>query len=368
MVGKDIEKVDKKVDKIEREKVFICADSPFTKTAYAKVASKMAEWLKEKYDVYYISLQPMGISFNMYGITIVSGTESQIKHDIGNMRFKHGIYIRNSWVISQGGDVRLSILKKLTDDLIMYSPVEEAKLPERWFEGYGTLYDRLWTMTKWGKDIIESHGYKADVLYHYFDKDLKINSNVEPLSDFLTIAYSIDWRKNLGMIYGIADSFRDNRFVISGKSYYYVLHDYAELYPNADVKYYWEVVHKDDSITLPDSEIKALYQQSNFYINPSYKEGFDMTALEALCNGLITFLPDDELHRELFYDFPNAVFVKTTRTFASYNQLENIVLLDDWIDAISKNINRTRMGFRVPERFKEETIKKQMFELLDKVK
>jgi len=146
------------------------ADSPFQSTAYSRVARKFAEFLMSNYNVFYISIQPIGMTFAYNGYTVISGTVSQIRHDLGNKKFAHGIYIRNSWVFSQTGDARVNELKKLTDDVVVYSPVEEQFLPDRYFQGYGVMYDRLWTMTKWGQSVIKNSGYESDVLYHFFDK------------------------------------------------------------------------------------------------------------------------------------------------------------------------------------------------------
>lgn len=352
---------------MDKPKIALLCDSPLLRTSYSNVGLMLVDILKDKYDVDWYGFQYVGIPINMGNYKLYSLLHiDDILDFVHNQKYEHVIYIRNTWIFSAENQIEpVRHFRTTSNDIIVYSPVEEPLLPQRFFKGYGEFYDRLMTMTNTGKKIIESYGYEADVLYHYFLSDKRAYNQSQDW--FLNISYSQDYRKNLGMYFYIASRFPLHKFAYFGKSMYYVLNDYIELYNLKNVVFPYSLMTKQTSFKfVSDKDIANLYGASHYYLQTSFKEGFDLTVMEALVNGLIVFMNGDALHKELFKEFPNAVFVEGGYTVPEMNQLEYFALPDTWTDTIDKNITRSKYGYHLPSKFTRENVQKTIENILNK--
>lgn len=349
----------------EKEYVFIMTDSPLLHTSYARVGKQMAEWLSEKYNVIYFATQANMGGYETDKYKVSSMMPMQIHHDSENLHFKFGIYLRNAWVFTQLPFTGLEYLREKTDKIYLYTPVEELKIPQRFLQGYGKIYDEIITMSQDSKRAIKEHGIDAHVLYHAFSESLRSRNEVD--GDWiLTLSYSQDYRKALSKIYSIAHEMPNKKFLLSGKSTYYTISDLRDIYKVDNVSTYYMLTNQNDSVSLSDAEVAQLYGVSHCYLQPSIKEGFDLTVMESLVNGLLVFMPDDPLHHELFNDFPNGFLLPVHREYPGKNQMENMVFNQDFIHSIEQNADRPKYGFRLPERFREGTIKRQLLAIVEK--
>ena len=350
-----------------KERIAILCDSPLMRTSYSNVGLMLVNILKDNYDIDWYAFQYIGMPLNMKDYNLISiAKPDDVKNHIKNQKYKHVIYIRNTWIFSSYGQIEpVRLFRNTSNDIIVYSPVEEQLLPKSFFMGYGEFYDRLITMTNTGADTIAKYGYRADVLYHYFMPEKRAYN--ESQDWFLNISYSQDYRKNLGMYFYLASNFRDYKFAYFGKSAYYVLSDYVELYRIKNLLLPADIMKSNTSFNfISDKALSQLYGASRYYIQCSYKEGFDLTSMEALVNGLVVFMPSDDLHKELFSDFPNAIFVKGGYVVPLMNQIEYFVMPQEWIETIAANTDKSKRGYRLPDKFKKETVAKQLENILNK--
>ena len=355
------------------ERLLLIADTPLGDTSYANVGKQIMKMLKGKYELYWGGLQYIGKPITLDGYTLLSFNNLQnsamwlmyYKH------FDHILYIRNSWAVGIQGDP-FRIVREFSNDIIIYTPVEENLIPKRFFKGLKgydkehNYYDRVITMTKTGKEIINNMGVECEYLYHNLDtsKIYQGKSEYYKENNVLNISYSLDYRKNIGTYLLIAKNNPDYVFNFNGLSSYYVIDDYLELYNIKNVKILNRLNNYMSFNFLSNKDISNLYGANNFYMQVSFKEGFDLTSLEALSNGLITFIPDDKLHRELFSDYPNAVFVKGSYNYPSMNQLEYFVPLKNWLKAFDENKERKKMGIIKKDRFSFENVKNKLLKIL----
>jgi len=364
----------KKWEKIEKkgESVLLIADSPLGNSSYAVVGKEMAKMLSEKYNVYYGGLQYLGMPIDTGQYVLLSFASLQNTYDnltFINKKFDHAIYIRNAWAVNTQGDP-FRILRPFSDDIMLYSPVEEQLIPRRFFTGLkgfdkqNNFYDRLITMTKFGVDVIAKHGVHADYLYHNLNEDKISYTQYHNEKNVLNISYSMDYRKNTGTYLLLAKLNPEYNFNWTGLSGYYMINDYLELYGIKNFNILNQHRYYTSFNFLTDKQIADIYAQNNFYIQPSFKEGFDLTTLEALSNGLITFMPDDALHRELFGDFPNAVFVKGSYLYPAMNQLEYFIPINIWDSMFKAYCDKKRMGIMKKERFSFTAVKNKLFKIL----
>ena len=105
---------------------------------------------------------------------------------------------------------------------------------------------------------------------------------------------------------------------------------------------------------------------SDIYVQTSLKEGFDLTVMEALTNGLITIMPDDPLHRELFSDYTNALFVKSNLVYPSATQLQYLMDLEDLQIKYQQALKMKKQGFALKDKFSIGTMEKKLKEILEK--
>jgi hypothetical protein len=327
------------------------------------------------FEVTYGGIQYIGIPLDINGYKLFSMYDrlNVIKtlRTIGKQ--DHILYLRNSWALSQSYN-HLVDARAYSKDIILYSPVEEEKLPMRYFDGWNKIpnhkqdwYDRLITMTKHSKDIITATtGISDNVysLYHAMDMGKLSKTNVYSDTSILNISYGQDYRKNLGLYLMLAKLNHRYDFYWIGKSQYYVIRDYREIYNIKNFHIINELNGLIDGGFVNNSQLGTIYSQAHYYFQTSYKEGFDLTVMEALCNGLITFMPDDALHRELFGDFNNAIFVQGTYDFPSMNQIEMRISPMDYNLKFKANKDRKKTGTRVPDRFNEKQIYKEFKDIL----
>jgi hypothetical protein len=323
--------------------------------------------LKDTYSIDWYGFQYVGMpinmqDYNLFSLLHISDIESYVKQQ----KYAHIIYIRNTWIFSAQNQVEpVRYFRETSKDIIVYSPVEEQLLPKRFFYGYGEFYDRLMTMTNTGKETIKKYGYEADVLYHYFLPDKKATGKSQDA--FLNISYSQDYRKNLGMYFYLASKYPDKPFIYYGKTMYYVLNDYLELYNIKNMHFPYGVMTTQTSFKfISDTELANLYGISKYYLQTSYKEGFDLTVMEALINGLIVFMNNDALHNELFAEFPNAVFVNGGYIVPEMNQFEYFALPEEWIDKIDSHLYDSKRGYHLPYKFTQESVSKSLENILNK--
>ena len=357
---------------MSNESVLIIADNPLGDSSYAVVGKDLANMLKPKYDVYYGGLQYIGKPIQYDGYTLMSFASLQNAYDNlvrMDKKYDHIIYIRNSWAIGTIGDP-FRIVRPFSDDIILYTPVEEPKLPKRFFKGLkgfdnDNYYDRLVTMTKTGQKIINKYGIECDYLYHSLNENKLCHKKYEGIDkNVLNISYSMDYRKNIGTYLIMAHNNPEYSFNWAGLSSYYVINDYVELYDIKNFHIINQHKHSTSYNFLSEQNISEMYGQSHYYIQPSLKEGFDLTVLEAVSNGLITYMPNDPIHRELFSDFPNAVFVNGNYDYPGMNQLEYFIPIETWNRYFVAFQDKKRMGIIVKSRFKFENIKEKLYFIL----
>ena len=355
------------------ERILIIADSPLGDSSYATVGKELAKMLKNKYDVYYGGLQYIGKPLRLDGYTLLSFNNLQNTYDnlVNQQKFDHIIYLRNSWAIGTQGDP-FRIIRPFSDDIILYTPVEEQKLPKRFFKGLKgydetNYYDRIITMTKTGRDIINGYGIESDYLYHNIN-EVKIcrthYSGIE--KNVLNISYSLDYRKNIGSYILMAKHNIDYNFNWLGLSQYYVISDYIDIYNAKNFNVINQHRNYGSFNFLSDEQIADIYGKHTYYVQCSFKEGFDLTVLEALSNGLITFMPNDMLHKELFGDYPNAVFVNGNYEYPAMNQLEYFIPLSEWNKAFQLTVPRKRMGINIKDRFSFDSVKQKLYKIISK--
>lgn len=357
---------------MSKETLLLIADSPLGDTSYASVGKQLMQMLKDKYELYWGGLQYIGKPLSVENYTLLSF--NNLQNSFTNLQLlkhvDHIIYIRNSWAIGTPGDP-FRIIRPFSNDIILYTPVEERMIPKRFFKGLhgydkeNNYYDRIVTMTKTGENIIKNMGVECDYLYHNLnEKKLNYNKYENIQKNFLNISYSMDYRKNLATYMLIASKFKDFNFNWLGMSTYYVIQDYVEFY---DIKNFNIINNLNNMASfnfLNDTTIAQIYVSNNFYIQTSFKEGFDLTVLEALSNGLITIMPGDPIHRELFYDYPNSVYLNGDYDYPAMNQLEYRVPLETYIQEINNNINRKKMGIIKKDRFSFDTVKSKLLKIV----
>lgn len=356
------------------EKLLLITDSPLGDTGYSSVGKELMKMLKGKYELYYGGLQYIGKPIQIDDYKLLSVASLSNSADSLDMigKVDHIIYLRNSWASGMSSDP-LRLLRAYSDDIIMYSPVEERYLPKRFFNGLkgfdkiNNWYDRIITTTKSGVDSILEHGIESDYLYHNLIEDKLCRKHYDNIEhNVLNISYSVDYRKNIGMYILLTKNFNDFNFNWLGLSQYYVIPDYLEIYGVKNFHIINQHKHYSSFKFLSNEQISQVYGQHNFYIQMSFKEGFDLTTLEALSNGLITFMPNDQLHKELFYDYPNAIFVSGSYDYPAMNQLEYFIPIENWIDSFAENKDRKKMGINVKDRFKFESVREKLLKILSK--
>ncbi len=352
------------------EKFLLIADSPFYATSYAVVGRELMKMLDGKYELYYAGINYIGQPIKYQNFTLFSTmTIENAQKYMMDKKFDHIIYLRNAWVSTLPNDL-MRYLHLYSDDVILYTPVEERYLPKRFFTGLKSFdkehqwYDRMLTMTQFGVKVIGQYGIEADYLYHNLNEKKVKHTDSYIDNAVLNISYSQDYRKNLGTYVLLAKLNPDYIFNFVGRSTYYVLTDYIDIYGIKNFQFLNTIENNFDASFLTDEEIAEIYAKHHFYFQVSYKEGFDLTTLEALSNGLITFMPNDDLHKELFSQFPNAVFVNGNYIIPMQNQQEYTIFLSDWQTAFEKNKNRKKMGIRKDDRFKFENVRDKLLKIL----
>ena len=346
----------------------IITDSPLLQTSYSTVGQQIVDALHEEYDIDWFGFQYIGMPMHFNEFTIYSAyDEPNVRRGIEGKHYDHVIYIRNSWVFSaQKVFNPLPMFRKLSKDIIVYSPVEEVLLPKRYIADMGKSWDRLVTMTYTGQKALKEQLHTdAEVLYHAFDMPKRAVGQSKKLT--LNISYSQDTRKNLLYYFILASKNPNQKFVWHGKSTYYILQDIAELYQIKNMLFTkFSTGSKDDFGFTDKSYLAQLYGMSDIYVQTSLKEGFDLTVMEALTNGLITLMPDDPLHRELFSDYTNALFVKSNLVYPSSTQLQYLMDLSDLQMKYKQTLLMKKQGFNLKDKFSIETMEKKLKEILKK--
>lgn len=357
---------------MSKETLLLIADSPLGDTSYASVGKQLMAMLKDKYELYWGGLQYIGKPLSVENYTLLSF--NNLQNSYTNLQLlkhvDHIIYIRNSWAIGTPGDP-FRIIRPFSNDIILYTPVEERMIPKRFFKGLhgydkeNNYYDRIVTMTKTGEDIITNMGVECDYLYHNLnEKKLNYTQYPDVQRNVLNISYSMDYRKNLATYLLIASKLKTLNFNWVGMSTYYVIQDYLEFYKIKNFNIINNLNNMGSFNFLNDSTIAKIYGSNNFYIQTSFKEGFDLTVLEALSNGLITIMPGDPIHKELFYDYSNAIFLDGDYDYPGMNQLEYRVTLETYIQSINKYNGMKKMGIIKKDRFSFDTVKRKLLKIV----
>jgi hypothetical protein len=304
----------------------ILADSPLLDTSYAQVGKMVVNQFE---DIDWYGLQYIGRPIKLDNYRLISAFQENWKSVLEREEYEHFIYIRNAWAVSTADKNFLTSLRKRCKDIIVYSPVEEEYLASIFFKGYGSLYDRMLTMTNYGVNVIHKYHpeIEVDSLYHYFNINKRFFGKHGDIT--LNISYSQDFRKNLPYYFRLAHDFSDRKFVWFGKSTYYNLQGLIETYPSDNLTLIGTNSHCDFSMFRTDKEIANLYGKAQTYVQTSFKEGFDLTVLEALVNGVNTIMPNDALHKELFSKFPNAYFVVLNNDYSDFFFIGKSMKYDD---------------------------------------
>jgi hypothetical protein len=341
----------------------ILADSPLIETSYSQVGRMITNQFK---DVDWYGLQYIGKPIKVDNINLISAFQLNWQSYLKNASYEHFIYIRNAWAAGSIDKEFLTELKKHCKDIIIYSPVEEAQLISVFFKGYKSLFDRMLTMTKWGVDVIKEYHSDIDVdyLYHYFDENKKFLGKHG--DNTLNISYSQDFRKNLPFYFRLAHDYSDRKFIWFGKSTYYIIQGMVETYPSDNLTVIGTNSKSDFSMFQPDTYLANLYGISKTYVQTSYKEGFDLTVLEALVNGLNVVLPKDNLHVELFSQFPNAYFVDLNNDYSDFYYVGKSMKYDDMKEKYNEIKDKSARGYHLPEQFSKEYSNKRLLKYLEK--
>jgi hypothetical protein len=341
----------------------ILADSPLLETSYSQVGHMIINQFE---DVDWYGLQYIGKPLKIDDYRLISAFQENWKSILEREEYEHFIYIRNAWAVSTADKDFLSVLRKRSKDIIVYSPVEEEYLMSIFFKGYKSLFDRMLTMTKWGVDVIKDYHpeFDIDYLYHYFDTNKRFFGKHGDIT--LNISYSQDFRKNLPYFFRLAHDFSDRKFVWFGKSTYYNLQGMIETYPSDNLTLVGTNSHSDFSLFRSDNEIANLYGNAQTYVQTSFKEGFDLTVLEALVNGINTIIPNDALHKELFSKFPNAYYVDLNNDYSDFFFIGKSMRYFDLKEKYDEIKDKPARGFNLPNEFTKEYSNKKLLKYLEK--
>lgn len=109
-------------------------------------------------------------------------------------------------------------------------------------------------------------------------------------------------------------------------------------------------------------ELLAYYAAADCYVQPSYREGFPNTVLEAGAMGLPSIVTDINGSREIIIEGQNGTIIPSKDSQALYEAMWCMINHKEWREAMAANARRM-----IAERFEQSFVQKCLYEFYDEI-
>ncbi len=109
-------------------------------------------------------------------------------------------------------------------------------------------------------------------------------------------------------------------------------------------------------------ELLAYYAAADCYVQPSYREGFPNTVLEAGAMGLPSIVTDINGSREIIIEGQNGTIIPSKNSQALYEAMWRMINHKEWREAMAANARRM-----VAERFEQSYVRKCLYEFYEEI-
>ena len=109
-------------------------------------------------------------------------------------------------------------------------------------------------------------------------------------------------------------------------------------------------------------ELLAYYAAADCYVQPSYREGFPNTVLEAGAMGLPSIVTDINGSREIIVEGQNGTIIPSKNSQALYEAMWRMINHKEWRESMAVNARRM-----VAERFEQSYVRKCLYEFYEEV-
>ena len=109
-------------------------------------------------------------------------------------------------------------------------------------------------------------------------------------------------------------------------------------------------------------ELLAYYAAADCYVQPSYREGFPNTVLEAGAMGLPSIVTDINGSREIIIEGQNGAIIPSKNSQALYEAMWRMINHNEWRESMAANARRM-----VAERFEQSYVRKCLYEFYEEI-